>query len=72
MLKVNIYNYRCYLSARVRIFKSSRQDFFPILFILWVHHPVSGMETLMVAPLVILTQMMSPFSSIPTWFVGLT
>jgi hypothetical protein len=28
MLKVNMDNYRCYLSARVHIFKSSGYDFF--------------------------------------------
>jgi hypothetical protein len=28
MIKVNMDNYRCYLPARVRIFKSSGQDFF--------------------------------------------
>ena len=70
ILKINMDNYRYYLMAKVRIFKSSGQDFTPVLFILWVHHPMSMMETLMVAPLVIL--MMSPSPSTPTWPVGLT
>ena len=65
-------NYHYYLTVRVWIFKSSGQDSSPILFILLVHLSVSEMETLMVAPLVIVTQMMSPFLSTPTWFVDLT
>ena len=64
-------NYRCYLMARVWIFKSSGHDSFSILFIPWVHQSVPEMENLMVAPLVILV-MMLPFPSIPTWFVDLT
>ena len=70
--KVNMDNYRCYLLARVRIFKSSGHDFSPILLILWVHLPVLKMETLMVAPLVMVTLMMMPPSlSTPTWSVDL-
>ena len=34
-------NYRYYLPASVRIFKSSGQDFTLVLFILRVHHPIS-------------------------------
>ena len=64
-------NYRCYLTARVHIFKSSGHDSFPILFIPWVHQSVSGMETLMVAPLVTLVAML-PFLSIPAWSMDLT
>ena len=68
MLKVNIHNYQFYLLARVRIFKSSRQDSSPVLFILRVHLSVPEMETLMVAPLVMVTlMMMSPFLSRPAW-----
>ena len=70
ILKINMDNYRYYLTARVQIFKSSGQDFTPVLFILWVHHLILVMETLMVAPLVIL--MMSPSPSRPAWPVGLT
>jgi hypothetical protein len=45
MLKVNMDNYRCYLSARVRIFKSSEQDLIgEKSFILWVHLPVLEMK----------------------------
>ena len=63
-------NYRCYLSARVWIFKSSRQDSTrEESFILRVYHLVLGMETLMVAPLVMVTLMMSPFLSTPAWSV---
>ena len=68
--KVNMDNYRYYLTARVRIFKSSRHDSSPILFILLEHLSVLGME--MVAPLVMVTRMMSPFPSTPAWFVDLT
>ena len=57
--------------ARVRIFMSSGQDSFPILFIPWVHQLVLGMETLMVAPLVTLVVML-PFLSILAWSVDLT
>ena len=64
-------NYRCYLMAGVWIFKSFRHDSFSILFILWVHQSVPGMETLMVAPLVTLVVML-PFLFIPTWSVDLT
>ena len=70
ILKINMDNYRYYLTTRVQIFKSSGQDFTPVLFILWVHHPISVMQTLMVAPLVIM--MMSPCPSTPAWPVGLT
>jgi hypothetical protein len=67
--EVNMDNYRCYLSVRVQIFKSSGQDLTgEKSFILWVHHPVSKMETLMVAPLAMVTLMMiSPSISIPDW-----
>ena len=72
MLKVNIDNYQFYLLARVQIFKSSRQDSSPVLFILWVHLLVPDMETLMVAPLVMVTlMMMSTFPSTPIWSVEL-
>ena len=67
--KVNMDNYRCYLMARVQIFKSSGQDPSPILLILWIHLLVSKMETLMVAPLVMVTHMLPPFPSTPTSFV---
>ena len=70
--KINADNYRCYLPARVWNFKSSEQDFSPVLFILWVHLSVSEMETLMVAPLVMFTQTTSPFPSIPAWSIDLT
>ena len=65
MLKVNMDNYRCYLTVRVRIFKSSRQDLAgEESFTLLVHHPIPGMETLMIAPLVTLV-MMLPSPSTP-------
>ena len=72
MLKINMDNYRCYLMARVRIFKSSGQDLAgEESFTLWVHHPVLGMETLMIAPLVTLVTMLhSP--STPAWSMDLT
>ena len=63
--KVNMDNCQFYLLARVWIFKSSGQDSSPILFILLVHLSVLGMETLMVAPLVMLSLMLLPFPSIP-------
>ena len=70
--KVNMNNYQFYLLARVRIFKSPGQDFSPILFILWVHLSVPEMETLMVAPLVmVILMMMPPFPSTPVWSVDL-
>jgi hypothetical protein len=67
-------NYRCYLTARVQIFKSSGHDLAgEKFFILRVHHPVLGMETLTVVPLVTVSlMMMIPFLSISTWFVDLT
>jgi hypothetical protein len=72
MLKVNMDNYRCYLPARVRIFKSFGQNSSPVLFILRVHLSIPEMETLMVAPLVMVTlMMMSPFLSKPAWSVDL-
>ena len=53
MLKVNMDNYRCYLTAKVWIFKSSGQDLAEEgSFTLRVHHLVLRMETLMIAPLV--------------------
>jgi hypothetical protein len=64
--KVNMDNYRCYLTARVQIFKSSGQDLTrEKSIILQVHHLVLEMETLMIAPLVTVTVMMSPSLSIP-------
>ena len=69
-LNINMDNYRCYLRARVQIFKSFGQDSFPILFIPWVHQLVPGMGTLMVAALVTLVVIL-PFS-IPAWSVDLT
>ena len=72
MLKVNMDNYRCYLPARVQIFKSSEQDSSLVLFILQVHLLVLEMETLMVAPLVTVTLMMMPPSlSTPAWSMDL-
>ena len=66
-------NYRYYLMVRVQIFKSFGQDFTgEESFIVWVHHPVSVMETLMVAPLAMLTLMLLPFLSIPAWSMDLT
>ena len=72
MLKVNMDNYRCYLTARVRIFKSSGQDLAgEESFTFWVHHPVPTMETLMIVPLVTLVTILhSP--STPAWSVDLT
>ena len=72
MLKVNMDNYRCYLMARVRIFKSSRQDLAgEKFFTLWVHHLVSTMVTQMAAHLVTVCLMvMSPSLSILAWSVG--
>ena len=53
MLKVNMENYRYYLTARVWIFKSFGQDLAgEKFFTLWVHHLVSTMETQMAAHLV--------------------
>jgi hypothetical protein len=70
--RVNMDNYRCYFPVRVRIFKSSGQDLTREKSILQVHHPVLKMEPLMVAPLVMVTQLMPPSLSIPAWSVGLT
>ena len=68
MLKVNMDNYQFYLLVRVQIFKSSRQESSPVLFILRMHLSVPDMETLMVAPLVMVTlMMMSPFLSRAAW-----
>ena len=74
MLKVNMDNYRCYLTVRVRIFKSSRQDLAgEESFIPQVHHLVSVVETQMVAHLMMVTLMiMSSFLSTPTWTMDLT
>ena len=60
-------NYRYYLSARVWIFKSSRQDLArEKFFTIRVHHPVSTMETQMTVHLVTVSLMvMSPSLSIP-------
>jgi len=69
--KVNMDNYQFYLLARVRIFKSSRHDSSLVLFILQVHLSVPKMETLMVAPLVMVTLMMPSFLSRPTWSMDL-
>ena len=62
-------NYRCYLTARVQIFKSSEQDLAgEKIFTLRVHYPVSTMETQMVAHLVMASLMVVlPSLSIPTW-----
>ena len=52
-------NYRCYLTVRVQIFKSSGQDLAgEKFFTLQVHHPVSTMETQMAAYLVTVSLMM--------------
>ena len=65
-------NYQIYLLTRVQIFKSSGQDSSPAFFIPWVHLSVPEMETLMVAPLVMVTLMMMPPSlSTPAWSVDL-
>ena len=57
-------NYRCYLTARVRIFKSSGQDSAgEESFTFRVHYPVSAMETQMAAYLVIVSLMMMLSSS---------
>ena len=72
MLKVNMDNYRCFLMARVQIFKSSGHDLAgeeSLTF--WVHHPAPTMETLMIAPLVTLVTML-PSPSTPAWSVDLT
>ena len=70
--RVNMDNYPFYLPARVRIFKSSGQDFSLDLLILRVHLPVLEIETLMVAPLVVVTLMMMPHSlSTLVWSVDL-
>ena len=66
-------NYQCYLTARVRNFKSSERDLAgEESFILQVHHRISEMETLIVAPLVMLMKTTLPFSSVPAWSVDLT
>ena len=57
--KVNMDNYRCYLTARVWIFKSSGQDSArEESFTFRVHHLVSVMETQMTAYLVMVSLMM--------------
>ena len=72
MLKVNMDNYRCYLTARVWIFKSSEQDLAgEESFTFQVHHLVLGVETLMIAPLVTLVTVL-PSPSTPAWSVDLT
>ena len=60
--------------ARVRNFKSSRQDLAgEKFFTLWVHHLVSMMETQMAAHLVTVSLMvMSPSLFTPAWSVDLT
>ena len=65
-------NYRCYLKARVRIFKSFGHDLAgEKFFTLRVHHLVSTMETQMAAHLVTVSLMvMSPSLSIPAWYVA--
>ena len=67
-------NYRCYHTAKVWIFKSSRQDLAgEKFFTLRVHHPISTMETQMAAHLVTVSLMvMSPSLSIPAWSVDVT
>ena len=72
MLKVNMDNYRCYLKARVWIFKFFGQEWArEESFTLRVHHLVLLMETLMIAPLVTLV-MMLPSPSTPAWSMDLT
>jgi hypothetical protein len=69
--RVNMDNYRFYLLARVQCFKSSEWDCSSLI------HSSSAsigpkMETLMVAPLVMVTlMMMSPFLSKLVWVVDL-
>jgi hypothetical protein len=66
-------NYEFYLLARVQIFKSSGQDSSLVLFILWVHLLVLEIETMMDAPLVMMTlMMMSPFPSRHAWSMDLS
>ena len=65
-------NDRCYLTARVQIFKSSGQDLVgEESFNSWVHHPIPTMETLMIAPLVTLVTML-PSPSTPARSMDLT
>ena len=72
--KVNMDNYRCYLTVWVWIFKSSGQDLTgEKSFIPWVHHSVSAVETQMTALLVmVIPMMMSHFLSTPAWTVDLS
>ena len=71
--KVNMDNYRCYLTVRVQIFKSPGQDLTgENSFIPWVHHQVSAVETQMAAHPMMVTLMMSPFLSTPAWTVDLS
>jgi hypothetical protein len=65
-------NYQFYLLERVQIFKSFGQDSSPFLFIPRVHHLVLEMETLMVAPLMMVTLMMPPFPSRLAWAMDFT
>ena len=70
--KVNMDNYQFLpLGEGSYFLKSSRQDFSPMLFILEVHLSVSEMETLMVAPLVLVTLMLLPFPSTLPWSMDL-
>ena len=63
--KVNMDNYRCYLMARVWIFKSSKQDSTEEeSFTFWVHRPVLAMETQMAAYLVTVSLMLMLPSSV--------
>ena len=66
-------NYRCYLMAKVWIFKPSRQDLAgEKSFTLRVHHPVLEIETQMAAHLMTVSLMvMSPSLSIPAWSMDL-
>ena len=65
-------NYRCYLMARVRIFKSFGQDSArEESFTFRVHHPISAMETQMAAYLVTVSlMMMLPSSAKPILVLG--
>ena len=67
-------NYQCYLTVRVRIFKSSGQDLArEKFFSLRVHIPISTMVTQMAAHLMMVSLMeMSPSLSIPAWSMDLT
>ena len=70
--RVNMDNYLFYLPARVQCFKSSEQDLNSEVLYSSGHQSIPEMETLMVAPLVMVTlMMMPPFLSRPAWSVEL-